>query len=445
MEYLIPLLLISFLILINGVYVAAEFAIASVPYTRVVHMAQFGSAAGKRLLAILRSPRLINRYISTAQVGITVATLGLGMYGEHTVTHWIEVLLEHLSVVNETLVHTLALVLAIMLITFLHVVVGEMVPKSLALQQPQKSAVALNSIMSLSERLFLPLTMILNLVSDQLLNILGVPAAKATDRFVSSDELEYIVAESSARGYLEPNERVFLENVLDFQERNVGQVMTPRTRVIGVPSSATYRETLRIVCDNRHSRYPLYDGDLDLVIGILHAKELARYAVNHTGDEDAIAADFNVTELTREPIFVPESLSLERMLAQFRQERSQIAVVVDEYGGTAGIVTLEDLAEELVGEIQDESDEEIPPFERLDNGQIRVRGDLLLDELNQHFELDLEHEHAETVGGLVMALLGRMAESGNVVTYQQTTFEVEKTDRLAVETVLVTLPESVDE
>ena len=445
MAYLIPIGLIAFLVLINGVYVAAEFAIASAPHTRVARMVESGSSAARRILVILRSPWLINRYISTAQVGITVATLGLGMYGEHTIAHWIEAPLEQIPGISEALVHTFALILAVALITYLHVVVGEMVPKSLALQKPVESAIALNGIMSISEKIFLPLTVVLNFIGDLILTMVGVPPAKASDRLVSSEELEYIVAESSEGGYLEPNERVFLENVLDFQERTVGQVMTPRTRVTGIPVDANYHDALGIVCVNRHSRYPLYDGDLDQIVGILHAKDLARYVVDSAGDEATIATNFEITELVRDAIFVPESLALEQMLAQFRQERSQIAVVVDEYGGTAGIITLEDLAEELVGEIQDESDEELAPFELLESGQVLARGDLLLDELNQHFELELENEHAETVGGLVMALLGHVAKQGEVVSYQRTTLKVEAVDGLAVRTVLVTLPEPTDE
>lgn len=449
MDYLFPILIISTLVILNGVYVAAEFAIASAPHTRVAQMVEAGSKVARRILRILRNPYLINRYISTAQIGITLATLGLGMYGEHTVAHWLEGPLATIPWLGEAVAHSAALVLAVTIITYLHVVIGEMVPKSLALQAPAPSAVALNSVMTWSERVFLPLTIILNATGDAILRVVGIPPARPEERLVSSEELEYIVAESSDEGLLEPSERVFLENVLDFQERNVGQIMTPRTRVLGLSVDLSQEEALNAVCANRHSRYPVYDDNLDHIVGILHIKDLARYlARKQSGDEeqeDPTESLFDLRNLVRKPLFVPESVGLELMLARFRQEHSQFAAVVDEYGGVAGIVTMEDLAEELVGEIQDEYDEELSPFERISENRLRVRGDLLLDELEQHFELELAHDDADTVGGLIMAQLGHVAEPRDFVEFQNLTFEVETVDGLAVHTAIVSLPTSKED
>lgn len=449
MDYLVPILIIGALVILNGVYVAAEFAIACAPHTRVAQMVEAGSNVARRILGILRNPYLINRYISTAQIGITLATLGLGMYGEHTVTHWLEGPLATIPWIGEAVAHSVALVLAVAIITYLHVVIGEMVPKSLALQSPAPSAVALNGVMTWSERIFLPLTIILNATGDAILQFVGIPPARPEERLVSSEELEFIVAESSDEGLLEPSERVFLENVLDFQERNVGQVMTPRTRVLGLSVDLGQEDALNAVCVNRHSRYPVYDGNLDHIVGILHVKDLARYLAykQHASDENQEEPEedeFDLRKLVRKPLFVPESVGLEPMLARFRQEHSQFAAVVDEYGGVAGIVTMEDLAEELVGEIQDEYDEELPPFERIGVDRLRVRGDLLLDELEQHFELELAHDDADTVGGLIMAQLGHVAEPRDHVEFQDLTFEVETVDGLAVHTAIVSLPTSKD-
>ena len=445
-EFLLPIAIIVILILLNGVYVAAEFAVAAAQHTRMAQMAASGSAAAQRILNILRSAPLINRYISTAQIGITIATLGLGMFGEGTIAHWLEAPLHQISWINETIVHTVAVVLAVAIITYLHVVVGEMVPKSLALQAPERSAISLNSIMTISERVFLPMTNVLNWVGDMLLRLAGFPPADPSLRLVSSEELEFILAESSEEGLLDPEEHLFLENILDFQERMVGQVMTPRTRLVGLPLDSTREDVIACISENRYSRYPVYEGDLDHIVGILHTKDLARYIVENTKEEKADGQNresqtpFELNALIRPPVFVPDSLALEQMLKQFRQEHTQLAIVVDEYGGVAGMVTMEDLVEELVGEIQDEYDEERLPIEELAPDQLRVRGDLLLDELEQHYEIDLEHDEADTVGGLVMALLGSVAEPGEIVVYNDLTFEVESVDGLAVETVLLRLP-----
>lgn len=443
-EYLWPIVIITILILLNGVYVAAEFAVAAAQHTRVAQLAATGSAAAIRILDILRNAPLINRYISTAQIGITIATLGLGMYGEGTIAHWLEEPLHNIPWLrlNEAVLHSVAVVLAVAVTTYLHVVVGEMVPKSLALQAPERSAITLNTVMTISERVFLPLTNVLNWMGDLLLRLSGFPPADPSLRLVSPQELEFILAESSEEGLLDPEEHLFLENILDFQERMVGQVMTPRTRLVGLPISSTRDEVIACICENRYSRYPVYEGDLDHIVGILHTKDLARYIAQEAapGKETVDAPPFTLESIIRPPAFVPDSLALEQMLSQFRQEHTQLAIVVDEYGGVAGMVTMEDLVEELVGEIQDEYDEERLPIEEISPVQLRVRGDLLLDELEQHYELNLEHDEADTVGGLIMALLGSVAAPGEIVVYNNLTFEVESVDGLAVETVLVRLP-----
>lgn len=444
-EYLIPLLIISFLIVVNGIFVAAEFAIASAPRMRIAQMAEAGSLAARRVLATLSSPNTVNLYISTAQVGITLATLGLGMYGEHALAEWIAEPLAHWGWVGEAAAHSVAVVAAVGIITYLHVVIGEMVPKSLALQAPATSALRLSSLMELFQRIFLPLTLVLNWTGNMLLRMVGVPPASAEAQLISAEELAFIVEESSESGLLHPDEQVYLENVMDFQERSVGQVMTPRPRVVGLSVETSLASALDVICENRYSRYPVYEEDLDHVIGILHSKDLARYMVEHsawdTDDETGHKADaLSLRTLIRPATLVPETLALEQMLSRFREEHNQVAVVVDEYGGVAGFITLEDLVEELVGEIQDEFDEEIAPFEVIGANQLRVRGDLLLDELNQHYELNLAHEEADTVGGLIMASLGRLPQPGAVIEINEATMEVESVEGLAVHTAIIHLP-----
>jgi putative hemolysin len=267
----------------------------------------------------------------------------------------------------------------------------------------------------------------------------GLPQAAAGERLVSSSDLEYIVVESSEVGLLEPAEQVFLSNVIDFHERSVGQVMTPRTRMVALPVDFVITQALTVIAEERHSRYPVYEKDRDHIVGILHTKDLARRLLLEPN------GDFQLRDILREPVFVPENLALDMMLARFQAEHVQIAVVLDEFGGTAGIVTLEDLAEEIIGEIRDEFDEEIDPFVRIAPDTLRVRGDLLLDELNQHFDLHLDDDEAETVGGLVMTHLGHIAQPGDSVTVNNVTLAVESVEGLAVSTVLLTLPSAPEQ
>ncbi len=444
-EYIIPIVVILLLIIINGFFVAAEFAVAGASRPRMAALAAEGSTAAQRVLHILSDPQAVNRYLSTAQIGITVASLGLGMYAEHAVAAWLVEPLEHLGWLSTAAAHTIASVLSVAFLTYLHVVLGEMIPKSIALQSATTAAIQLSGAMAFSEVLFRPITAVLNWIGNALLRLIAIPPADAEARLVSTTELAYIVEESQESGFLEPSEQIYLENVIDFSQRTVSQVMTPRTRMAALDVTTDRLGTLKLICEEHHSRYPVYEEDRDHILGILHVKDVARQLLQTGGPSDPLAENgWDLRAMLRPAVFVPESISLDDMLAQFRAQHFQIAIVVDEYGGTAGIVTLEDLAEEIVGEIQDEFDEELPPFVALDDRVLRVRGDLLLDELTQHFDLDFDTEEAEdleTVGGLIMSLLGHVAQPGDEATFEQVRFVVESVDGLAVETALVYLPE----
>lgn len=437
-EYGIPILIILFLCLVNGFFVAAEFAVAGASRPRVAGLAEEGSAAAQRVLDILNDPQAVNRYLGTAQIGITIASLGLGMYGEHAVAKWLVAPLEQLGWMSNAATHSVAFVISVAFLTFLHMVLGEMIPKSIALQSATTTAIQLSAAMAFTDWVFRPITLVLNWIGNALLRMIGIPAAGAEARLVSTTELAYIVEESSEGGLLDPSEHIFLENVIDFSQRTVNQVMTPRTRMAALPVDADRTATLTLICEERHSRYPVYEEDRDHILGVLHVKEVARRLLS---DE----VEWDLHSMLHPAVYVPESISLAEMLAQFRAQHFQVAVVVDEYGGTAGIVTLEDLAEEIVGEIQDEFDEELPPFVALDDHTLRVRGDLLLDELSQHYDLDFEIEesgNAETVGGLIMSLLGQVAQPGDEATAQNVRFVVEAVDGLAVSTAFIYLPEA---
>jgi CBS domain containing-hemolysin-like protein len=436
-EFVIPLIIIALLILLNGLFVAAEFSIVGAPKTRIAQKAASGSNSAERVLKVLNDPDKQNLYLATAQVGVTIASLGLGMYGEHTIADWLVGPLHGLGRLALPAAHTISGILSIGLLTYIHVVVGEMVPKSIALQSAETTSVRLQHPMAIMEKIFLPIIVTLNAIGNGVVKLMGIQPAEAQARLMSPDELEFIVDESFAGGLIEENEQLFLENIFDLSERTVGQIMTPRTRIIGIPATTGEDAVLRRVCQSRFTRYPVYDGNLDQIVGILHSKDLARHQVHS-------ANAFDLKKLVRTAIFVPESLSLEHMLIRFRKEGIQMAIVFDEFGGTAGLVTTEDLVEEVVGEILDEFDQEIPPIQLLGPTLLRVRGDLLLDELNQHFDLNLIHPDADTVGGLLMASLGRVLHPGDNVDIDGIHFEVETVTGLAVQTVFVHLPHEAE-
>jgi CBS domain containing-hemolysin-like protein len=309
-----------------------------------------------------------------------------------------------------------------------------MIPKSLALQSSEKTVLQLQPAMRFMERLFFPVVFFLNAAGNGFLRLIGIPPAGSGSRVMSPDELELVVEESYAGGLIEADEQLFIENILDLSERNIGQVMTPRNRIIGIPLIIGFEELMALICEKGYSGYPVYDGDLDQISGILHTKNFARQLVH--GNEP-----FEMTRLISPVLYVPESVSLEEMLLRFRREGQQIAVALDEFGGTAGLVTLEDVVEEVVGEILDEFDHEIEPMMPVGLRKLRVRGDLLLDELNQHHDLNLEHPDADTIAGLVMAELGRVLQAGDTAGYDGVIFQVESVKGLIVQTLLVDLPE----
>jgi CBS domain containing-hemolysin-like protein len=437
-DVLIPLAIIAVLILLNGIFVAAEFGLIAAPPTRIAQKAEEGVVAARQVLSVLRSNEAQNRYLATAQIGITVVSLGLGMYGEHILADWLIAPLEQYTTLAEPLAHTIATVLAIAVMTYLHVVLGEMVAKSLALNYAESTSLLLAIPMQVIQRILSPVIFVLNGLGNFITRLLGVPPAESHARLFSPEELEYIVEESFEGGLIEMAEQLFIENIFDLKERTVGQVMTPRTRIVGISVDETEDEVVRQVCEEHFSRYPIYERSLDQIIGVLHIKDLARYRLQ-TGD----VFDLRAFARLRPVPFVPDTVHLDQMLVRFRQARSPLAVVVDEFGGTAGIITIEDLIEEVVGEIQDEFDQETAPFEQLDERTLRVHGSLLLDELNQHFDLKIDHPEVNTVGGLLMTVLGRIPESGDEIIEDGVIFVVEKVEGMAVQSVRIELPESV--
>ncbi len=317
-------------------------------------------------------------------------------------------------------------------------VLGELVPKNIGVQYPERLALLTVRPVSWSLLLFRPLIWLFNGSGRLILRLMGMHGAVEHVHLHAPEEILMLVEESGAGGLLKKEERLLVENILRLQELTMRQVMIPRTRMLAASVDTSTDELLAMLATSPYSRVPLYDDSLDQIIGIVHIKDLL--CLELRGHQP------NARGIVREVPFVFENVAAEKVLISLQQAHDSVAIVLDEYGGTAGIITLEDLVEEVVGEIQDEFDTEDIPFERIDERRMRVQGALLLDELNQHFDLKLQDEEVDTVGGLIMSRLGQIPIPGDQVTVDGILFVVESLEGRAVQNVCITLPElAVDE
>lgn len=411
---MIPALIIAGLILLNGLFVAAEFAIIGASRTRIERLARQGNRLARVVRKVLADARKQDRYIATAQLGITTASLGLGMYGEHVLAEWLSHRLEALGDLRWISAHTVASIGAVGFLTYLHVVIGEMVPKSLALQAPGRVAMGIALPMRGIEVALYPLVVTLNGIGNGIVRLLGVErSAMGEERYRTADELGFIVAESRAGGLLAREPARIVQELLEFSDFSAGEVMVPRTQVVALSLEADSAHVGRILETDRHTRYPVYDGSLDDIVGVVHVKDLlARLKTRGTLDRSMV----------REVPFVPATEPLDAVLAVLRRTRSHLAIVMDEHGGTAGIVTLEDLFEEVVGDIAE--DGERPVIRKGADGSLSVAGTVRLDELGEALGLVLEHEEVDTVSGVILAALGRPAVVGDRVEHEGVVLEV---------------------
>lgn len=406
------------LLLANAVFVAAEFAIIGVSRTAVEHRANQGDRLSRRILELLTSTLHQDRFIATAQLGITLASLGLGMYGEHTLAGWIETRLD-LSPTNRWIAaHTLASVLAIGALTYLHIFIGEMLPKAIALSHAEGTARVLYWPMLAVLAVFYPLVWALNGAGNLCLSAIGIRRREGgNERGYTPEELQIIVEESAEGGAMRAEAGAILSELLEFGDLTAGQVMVPRVRVIGIPLTATPVQIRETVARHHHTRYPIYDGDLDHIVGMLHVKDLLRPILDGNSLSSAVV---------RTMPMVPETATLDVVLLTMQKASAHLAIVIDEHGGTAGVVSLEDLFEEVVGEI-DEGLPYSPPLVSSPDGSALVAGTLRLDELGRHFDLDLAHDDVDSVSGLILALLDRPPVAGDFIQYDRVRLEVTAT------------------
>jgi magnesium and cobalt exporter, CNNM family len=424
--------IITGLILLNGIFVAAEFAIVGAPRAAIDARARQGDRLARRVQSVLRDPQKQDRYIATAQMGITLASLGLGMYGEHVLADGVYHALGARGAPAWLASHGLASVIAVGILTYFHIVVGEMVPKSLALQHAEELARWITPAMVGTKNLLFPFVYLLNAIGNLLLRTIGVNRqAQNAEQYYTPEELQLIVQESEELGALRSDSSQMLQELFEFGDLTAGQAMVPRVRISGLEVGMPSDRVRLVVGETPHTRYPIYEGDLDHIVGMIHIKDLLRVLLQN----ESIAA----THARPVPV-VPETAPLDDVLAVMRRDRTQMAVVIDEHGGTAGIVTLEDLFEEVVGDIEEGPGTGTHAY-RDGEGRLRVPGTMRVDEVGQEFDLDLEHEDVDSVSGLVLTLLGRPPVVGDTVRFDRLVFEVTAVKGHGVEEAAVSLAE----
>jgi len=430
MTWFLIVLVVSLLILVNGVSVAAELSLVGARRSRLQTLADGGNRSARRVLVLTGSYRALDRTVATAQVGITLSSLGLGMYAEESVAHAL-VPLFGTSLMSSVAAHGLASAVAVVLLTYLHVVVGEMIPKTVALQHPIRTALLLQGPLRALRMLLAPLVLLLDGASAGILRLLRVRTAGERARAHTLQEIQLLVEESDPSDVVARRQTRMLRSLLEFEDLPVRKVMVPRNDVVGLPVAASAEKILELLQRTEHTRYPVFQGDLDHIVGFVHTKQLL--GVLRPGDPIDLRA------LARPVILVPETARARRVLRRFREEKVHLAVVLDEHGGTAGVVTLQDLLAEIFGEVQDEFDAEEPAIRKMSQHTALLRGSVRLEEINDEFDLQLAGRFVDTVAGLVLQKLGRTARIGDVVRLEGVTLTVEAVKRLTISRVRLQL------
>jgi putative hemolysin len=419
----VPLQILAVLLIVlgNAFFVAAEYALVTARRTRLTELAEKGSRRARIALRIMDSPV---RFIGTVQLGITAFSIALGAVGEPIVERWID---------EPLLSHGIAFIVAFAIVTYLHVTLGELVPKAIALTKNEPTALWVALPVEAVYIASYPLVWFLQASANAFTRLFGIEPAPAGVVAHTEEDIRMIVAAAEDTGVIEEAEEEMLYKIFDFADKEVHEVMVPRPEVVAISVDLPPEECLSAVVDSPYTRYPAYRGSLDEIVGILHVRDLFS-ALNDRG-----IARVRIEEILRPPFVVPETKDLAALLADFRRAKQHMAIVVDEYGAMQGIVTLEDLLEEIVGEIEDEFDLPDESVERIDDHTLRVHGTFPIDDFNEQFDVSLPVEDYHTLAGFVFGLLGRAPEEGDEVVYDGVKFRVTGVDGSRIERLEVEL------
>ncbi|HEX2589095.1 MAG TPA: hemolysin family protein [Gaiellales bacterium] len=427
----LALLAVILIVLANGFFVAAEYALVTVRRTRIQELIAQGSRPARRVDELQQNPA---RFISAIQLGVTLSSLALGAIGEPVVSKLLE---KPLGLLPESwhggIALTISSILAFAILSFFHVVLGEIVPKSYTLLHAERVALVVAGPINAFYAVFRPFIWALIAASSTVLRWLGLPPEARRTAVHSEEELKMLVTASREQGVLEEEEQTMLHKVFEFADKDAADVMVPRPDMVALPLDMPVAELLRLMLQHPYTRYPVYDGEFDDIAGVLHVRDL--FAALH----DRGIEHVDVRSLLRPAIVVPETKRLDELLAEFRATSNHMAIVVDEYGSVAGLATLEDLIEEIVGEIGDEFDLPDAGIRRIGKGRMRLGGSFPIEEFNERFGTSLPDEDYHSVGGYVFGELGRAPRVGDAVETDRARFEVSAVDGPRIVEVDVTL------
>lgn len=432
----------AILIFFNALYVAGEFSTVSSRKTRISQMAARGNSLATQLLPVIENSQSLDRYVAACQLGITLSSLTLGAFGERFIAHRlvaplsdamaaVEPLLSSLGISVTTAggvaAESVAIMFVLLFLTTLQVIFGELLPKSVAIQFPERLALGVIFPIKWSIFIFQPLIWLFNGSGRLILNLFDLDNGDVRVQAHSAAEIEILVTESHEGGLLDDEERQMLRNAFRLRDLTARQVMVHRTRIVAASTDSSVLDLLNVAVDSGHTRIPLYQEDIDDIMGFVHIKDLFHLYV---------AQNNNLVEILRDVVHVPETMAALNVWETLQNKRQYMAVVFDEYGGTAGLITLEDLIEEVFGEVQDEFDDEmaIMTFDQAGR-RVHLRGDLLVADVNEYLDLNLPDEEASTISGLIFHALGRPPEEGEEVTFEDTTVRIEQMVDLGVSEV----------
>ncbi len=436
------LALVMALVLLNGFFVASEFALVAVRRTRIDQLAAEGSRTAKVVQAQLKD---LDRYIAATQVGITVASLILGSVGE-TAFHalftpllgWVD----KLGLPKGVTGSVIAVGLAYFVMTVLHVIIGELMPKSIALQLPDKTALFISRPMTFFGKLFAPLIWLLNGTGRFLLARVGIHASEEHGSVHSPEELDLLVSQSHEGGELNDTEADILHRVVRFSDLTLREVMVPRVEMNALPVEMPRLAFRAWIHSRPHSRVPVYTGSMDDVIGVMHLKDAVSFATKMgPGDDDSLVS---LMPMVRDALRLPETSTVDKLLVKFKKSRQQMAIVIDEFGGTAGLVTLGDLLDQVFGDMADEFDTPEEEFAHVNDGRLYLAGRTNIEEINQRFDTGFKQDNADTVAGLVLTELGRPAKVGDEVEINGARIRVEAVERIRITRVSLLLSDSAE-
>ncbi|CAM4440246.1 hemolysin family protein [Paenibacillus phoenicis] len=420
------LLIVLILVFLNGFFVAAEFSLVKVRQSRLTQLAREGN---RRANYALKVNKRLDTYLSATQLGITLASLGLGWVGEPAVSELlIEPLMHKMGATDPTLISTVSVAVGFAIITFLHIVMGELAPKSLAIQKSEAASLWLSWPLLMFYRLFLPVIWLLNTAANGALRLIGIEPASESEAAHSEEEIRILMDQSAKSGVIDKDEMKLVDNIFDFSDMLAREVMLPRTDMDCLYTNLSWEDNMKIVANTKHSRYPVAVEDKDQIIGFVHITDLL------LPDSEK---PLRLEEMVRPILNVPESMEISQVLRLMQKKHSQVTLVVDEYGGTAGLLTAEEILEEIVGDLHDEFEDERPDIEKITDDVYSVDGRLLIEEVNELVGSDIEDEEVDSIGGWLFKELEGTPAKGKRKQVDRFLFEVEEASRLRITRVKV--------